>query len=114
MIETARAAVVVLDASAMVDLLIDPSTGNSIRLRLQSTAVHVPALLDAEVLPADGRLSRAGQLTDEQVAELLGALGRAPFARHHLQDITEGPWWRCNRHRLVDALYELAEQLRAP
>jgi predicted nucleic acid-binding protein len=84
-------------------------------IRLRHTAVHVPAHFDAEVLSAVDRLCRAGQLTGEDVAELLGALRRAPFSRHHLQDLLEGAWSRRNTHRLVDALYvELAEQLRAP
>jgi predicted nucleic acid-binding protein len=106
---------VVLDASAMVDLLTDPSGAEPIRLRLRHTAVHVPAHFDAEVLSAVGRLCRAGQLTGDDAAKLLGALRRAPFSRHHLQDLLEGTWSRRNTHRLVDALYaELAEQLRAP
>lgn len=115
MIQTAPPEVVVLDASAMVDLLTDQSGAEPIRLRLRHTAVHVPAHFDAEVLSAVDRLCRAGQLTGEDAAELLGALRRAPFSRHHLQDLLEGAWSRRNTHRLVDALYvELAEQLRAP
>ena len=115
MIQTAPPEVVVLDASAMVDLLTDQSGAEPIRLRLRHTAVHVPAHFDAEVLSAVDRLCRAGQLTGEDAAELLGALRRAPFSRHHLQDLLEGGWSRWNTHCLVDALYvELAEQLRAP
>lgn len=60
-------------------------------------------------------LGRAGQLTDEEVSDLLRALRRAPFSPHHLSDLIEGAWFRRNICRLVDALYvELAEQFRAP
>jgi predicted nucleic acid-binding protein len=114
-IQAAAPEFVVLDAPVMVDLLTDQSGAEPIRLRLRHTAVHVPAHFDAEVLSAVGRLCRAGQLNGEDAAELLGALWRAPFSRHHLQDLLEGAWSRRNTHRLVDALYvELAEQLRAP
>lgn len=104
----------VLDVSAMVDLLTNRSATSPIRLRLRDTVVHVPAHFDAEVPSALGWLSRAGQLTDEDVSELLGALRRAPFSRHHLSDLIEGAGSRRNTHGLVDALcVELAEQLRA-
>jgi len=113
-IRTDSPEVVVLDASAMVDLLTGRSAASPIRLRLRNTAIHVPAHFDAEVLSALGRLSRSGQLTDGDVAELLGTLRRAPFARHGLPNLIEGAWSRRNTLRLVDALYvELAEQLRA-
>ena len=86
-----------------------------IRRRLQGCAVQVPAHFDAEVLSALGRLCRAGELTEMDASELLGALRRAPFSRHLLQDLTGGAWSRRNTHRLVDALYvELAEQLQVP
>jgi predicted nucleic acid-binding protein len=105
----------VLDASAMVDLLTSQRTAELIRLRLQNSAIHVPAHFDAEVLSALGRLCRAGELTDKDASSLLGALRRAPFSRHLLESLIEGAWSRRNTYRLVDALYvELAEQLRVP
>jgi predicted nucleic acid-binding protein len=105
----------VLDASAMVDLLTGQRTAEPIRIRLQNSAIHVPAHFDAEVLSALGRLCRAGELTDEDASKLLGTLRRAPFSRHLLEGLIEGAWSRRNTYRLVNALYvELAEQLRAP
>jgi predicted nucleic acid-binding protein len=89
-IRTASPEVVALDVSAMVDLLTGRSVASPIRLRVRDTAIHVPAHFDAEVVSALGRLSRGGQLTDGDVAELLGTLLRAPFARHQLQDLIEG------------------------
>ena len=74
-----------LDASAMVDLLTGRSAASPIRLRLRDTAIQVPAHFNAEVVSALGRLSRGGQLTGGDVAELLGTLLRAPFARHQLR-----------------------------
>jgi predicted nucleic acid-binding protein len=79
-IRTAPPEVVVLDASAMVGLLTYQSAADPIRLRPRHTAVHVPAHFDTEVLSTVGRLCRAGQLTDEDGAELVGALRRAPLS----------------------------------
>ena len=103
-----------LDTSAMVDLLTAQSTAELIRRRLHGCTVQVPAHFDAEVLSAVGQLCRAGELTEEDASELLGALRRAPFARL-LQGLIDGAWSRRHTHRVVDALYvELAEQLHVP
>jgi predicted nucleic acid-binding protein len=107
--------VVVLDASAMVDLLVGQSIAEAIGARLRHKVIHVPGHFDAEVLSALGRLRRAGRLAAEEVSELLDALRRAPFTRHQVHDLVVGAWSRRDTHRLVDGLYvELAEQLRAP
>lgn len=106
---------VVLDASAMVDLLTGAPDAASVGTRLTESTVYVPAHFDAEVLSALGRLCRAGALAAEGVPALLAALARAPFARHPLHDLVAGAWQRRDNFRLVDALYvELAEQLRMP
>jgi predicted nucleic acid-binding protein len=102
-IRTASPEVVVLDASAMVDLLTGRSAASPIRLRLRDTAIHVAAHFNAEVVSALGRLSRSGQLTDGDVAELLGTLRRAPFARRGLQDLIEGGRSRWARREWVKA-----------
>ncbi len=111
----AKSGDVVLDASAMVDLLVDQRDAVAIRNRLRDNAVYVPAHFDAEVLSALGRLCRAGHVTVDEVSALVDALARAPFSRHPLQGLIRGAWSRRENHRLVDALYvELAERLRAP
>ncbi|WP_293059571.1 type II toxin-antitoxin system VapC family toxin, partial [Mycobacterium sp.] len=90
---------IVLDASAMVDLLTRRDNAEQIRLRLQNNVIHVPAHFEAKVLSALGRLWRAGQLDEADVSGLLTAVRRAPLAR---------------THRLVDGLYvELTQQLHA-
>jgi predicted nucleic acid-binding protein len=105
---------IVLDASAMVDLLVGRDSG-SIRDRLGVCAVHVPAHFDAEVLSALGRLHRAGDLPTDEADELVATVARAPFTRHTLADFLTGAWGRREALRVVDALYvELAERLRVP
>lgn len=105
---------IVVDASAVVDLLLGNELGDAVGTRLKGHELHAPAHLDAEVLSALGRLQRDGRLTVAQVRSRLDALAEAPVERHFLASILLGAWARRRNLRLVDALYvELAEQLGA-
>jgi predicted nucleic acid-binding protein len=104
----------VVDASAIVDLLLGTDLGPEVELRLRRRELHAPAHFDAELLCALGRLHRAGQLTDGQVAERLDVVSSATIERHALPDLLAGAWNRRHALRLVDALYvELAERVNA-
>ncbi len=101
----------VVDASAVVDLLLGNDVGMRVESQLRGHELHAPAHLDAEVLSALGRLHGAGELDDEQVSERLDALATAPIERHPLPNLLAGAWTRRHTLRLVDALYiELADQ----
>jgi predicted nucleic acid-binding protein len=105
----------VLDASAMVTMLVGGQVAAPIVERLRGCAVHVPAHFDAEVLSALGRLSRAGQLSPRGVTRRLEVLAAAPFERHAIAPLLWPAWRLRARVRLVDALYiALAEELSAP
>lgn len=105
---------VVVDASALVDLLIGTEYAPALRVRLEGLGWHGPAHLDAEVLSALGRLCRAGDLTASEVDERLAMVGILPVQRHDLLPLLAGAWSRRGDLRLVDALYvELAAQLNA-
>ena len=105
---------IVLDASAMVDLLVRSAPAQSIAARLQGNELHVPAHFDAEVLSALGRLHRAAQLDEWEVSAALDQLVDAPFERHAVATLVVGAWRRRGNLRLVDALYvELAAQIGA-
>lgn len=100
---------VVVDASAIVDLLLDNELGGAVRRRLAGHALHAPAHLDTEVLSALGRLHRAGDLETEEVGDRLRDLVAAPIQRHDVSDLLLGTWARRHQLRLADALYvELA------
>lgn len=102
----------VVDASAVVDLLLGNDVGIKVEFRLRGHALHAPAHLDAEVLSALGRLHRAGEIDEDQVCERLGALASAAIERQPLNELLSGAWARRHTMRLVDALYaELAETL---
>jgi predicted nucleic acid-binding protein len=104
----------VVDASAVVDLLLGNDVGIRVEFRLRGHELHAPAHLDAEALSALGRLHRAGELDEEQVSERLDALATAAIERHPLSNLLAGAWTRRHTLRLVDALYvDLAEQIDA-
>jgi len=100
----------VIDASAVVDLLLRNDCG--VGRRMRGCALHAPSHLDAEVLSALGRLHRAGLLSAGDVGERLAALADAPVQRHELAPLLRGAWERRDNLRLVDSLYiELADRL---
>ena len=104
-----------LDASAMVPMLVPGDSGQVIAQRIRGSAVHVPAHFDAEVLSALGRLHCAGHLDADSVVRGLDALAQAPFTRHPLSGLLAAAWSRRGDARLVDALYvALAVDLSAP
>ncbi|WP_232236083.1 type II toxin-antitoxin system VapC family toxin [Nocardia sp. BMG51109] len=106
---------IVLDASAMVDVLIHNNRTAAVSARITSAILHVPAHFDAEVLSALERLNRTGDLSDVAVDTALSRLARAPLTRHPLMNLTIGAWSKRAAIRLADALYvELSEQLKMP
>ena len=105
----------VLDASAIIDLLVTEGLGAAVEARIDGAVLHAPSHLDAEVLSGLGRLHRAGGLSAPEVAGHLGELAAAPMERHALSDLLSGAWKRRGRLRLADALYvELASNLGVP
>ncbi|WP_328657205.1 type II toxin-antitoxin system VapC family toxin [Nocardia salmonicida] len=106
---------IVLDASAMVDLLVRNDRTDAVSKRISAAVLHVPAHFDVEVLSALGRLNRADLVSAAEVETALGRLARAPLTRHHVVNLTTGAWNRRAAIRLADALYvELAEQFEMP
>lgn len=99
----------VVDASALVDLLLGNDLGRAVGRRLAVHVLHAPAHIDAEVLSALGRLHRAGQVDAGAVESKLLAVAEAPIQRHPLSELLDGAWARRYQLRLADALYvELA------
>jgi len=104
----------VIDASAMVDYLVDSPLATRVADRITDNEISVPAHFEAEVLSALGRLQRGGELSEAQIEVRVTLTAQAPFHRHLLAPLLEGAWARHPNVRLVDALYiELADQLGA-
>jgi predicted nucleic acid-binding protein len=105
----------VLDASALIDLLLAGPVGRAVAARIDGRLLHAPAHLDAEVLSGLGRLQRAGRLNAQTVRDQLDVVGAAPLQRHPVAGLLLGAWARRERVRLADALYvELAAELDVP
>lgn len=109
---TAEPEHVVLDASALVDVLAATPRAGRVRERIAHTKLHAPAHFDAEVLSALARLSRAGERTSDQIQAACVELAAAPVIRHPLPDLLVEAWRKRERIRVLDALYvALAEKL---
>jgi predicted nucleic acid-binding protein len=100
---------IVVDASAVVEVLLRSRLGFQAGKRMRGRRLHAPAHLDAEVLSALGRLNRAGEIGESLAGKALERLAAAPIERHPLAPLLKGAWTRRDNQRLVDALYvELA------
>ena len=106
---------VVIDAAALLDLMVARDVGMMLEARLDGCVLHAPGHIDAEVLSGLGRLERAGVLGPHRALGHLETLTVAPIERHPVTALLEGAWrWR-NDLRLSDALYvELSRSLGLP
>ncbi len=96
----------VLDASAVVDLLLRTPRGARVAERLTAdTGVVAPELVYVEVLSALHRLVRAGTLTDHGATELASELGMMPLRTVPHRALLAGVWSIRGRTRVADAFY---------
>ena len=108
---------IVVDASAMLEVLLGTETGARVEDRLFSRgeSLHAPHLLDVEVAQVLRRYAAAGELTPERGREALMDLADFPVYRYP-HDVLLPRIWEL-RHNLTayDAAYmALAETLAAP
>ena len=107
---------IVVDASAVVDFLIDSPTGRQVKRALElADALVGPDLLIVEVTSAVWRLVRSGVLPDGDAAVALSDLDALPLEFVPARGLLSGAWALRHRARIADAFYvALAQQLRAP
>jgi predicted nucleic acid-binding protein len=100
---------VVIDAAALLDLMVATDVGFLLDQRLEGCLLHSPSHIDAEVLGGLERLERAGVLGAYRALDLVGHLARASIERHPLDALLEGAWRYRHEVQMEDALYiELA------
>jgi predicted nucleic acid-binding protein len=109
--------VIVLDASAAIELLRGSPVGLELARRLcePDTAVHAPHLLTVEVAQVLRRLAASGALSDERARQAIDDLAALDVARYEHEPFLDRMW--SLRHNLTayDAAYvALAEVLDAP
>jgi len=102
----------VVDASAIVDLLIRSDPGERVRRRLSAdthAALVTVAHLDAEVFSGLARLHRAGEVTAAEVEQLLRRLARLDVRRMPINGELLAAAWRLRDNVSArDALYVAA------
>jgi predicted nucleic acid-binding protein len=76
--------VIVLDASAVVDWLLQTSAGQRIGRRINSRneSLHTPHLLDLEAAQVLRRLAREGNITPRRAGEAIRDLQDLPIVRY--------------------------------
>jgi predicted nucleic acid-binding protein len=109
--------VIVLDASAVVELLLWSPEGRRVAARIgaPSETLHAPHLLDVEVTQVLRRAERTGLVTAQRAHEALQMLGQLDIERHEHGPLLERAWQLRGNCTAYDAVYvALAEALEAP
>ena len=105
---------IVLDASAFVELLLGTSLGRSIATRIADPEVslHVPHLADVEVAQALRRYVREGELDAGSAVAALEDLRALDVQRHSHEPLLDRVWALRENLTAYDAVYvALAEAL---
>jgi predicted nucleic acid-binding protein len=108
---------IVLDASAAVDWLLQTAAGQRIEQRIYSKAesLHSPHLVDLEVAQVLRRLVLEGTITARRAAEAIDDLGDLRLTRYSHHVFLPRIWQHRNNFSAYDAAYvALAESLSAP
>ena len=103
-----------LDASALVELLLGTEQGRSIGARIADPALglHVPHLADVEVAQALRRYVREGELDPASAASALDDLHSLDLQRHAHEPLLDRIWDLRQNLTAYDAVYvALAEAL---
>ncbi len=108
---------IVLDASAVVDLLLNLSPRSNYvtkRIRKASSALYAPYLLDAEVAQVLRRYTLRGELSNKDAESALNDLADMPITRYPHGPFLKRAFELRDNVTIYDALYlVLAESLNA-
>jgi predicted nucleic acid-binding protein len=109
--------VIVVDASAVLEVLLNTADGARIAARCfgAGETLHAPHLLDLEVAQVLRRYARSGELTAERGAQALADLADLPLVRYPHEFLLARIWELRDSVTAYDAAYlALAEALAAP
>ena len=108
---------IVLDASALLELLLGTKRGRFVAGRVADPALglHVPHLVDVEIAQALRRYVRQGELQPEEAFSALQDLRALDLERHAHEPLLDRVWALRANLTAYDAVYlALAEALDAP
>jgi predicted nucleic acid-binding protein len=108
--------VIVLDASAIVELLLGTERGRIVGARIAdpTQALHVPHLVDVEIVHALRRYVQAGDLDPTSARDALAVLHDLDVERHSHEPLLDRVWALRGNLTTYDAVYvALAEALDA-
>jgi predicted nucleic acid-binding protein len=109
--------VIVLDASALLEFLLQTPLGTRVEARVfrDEDELHAPHLADVEVTQGLRRLVRAGEVAPDRAAEAIADLADLDLHRHPHLDLLTRAWKLRENVTAYDAMYvALAEALDAP
>jgi len=109
--------VIVVDASALLELLLQTPLGRRVETRMfrDQDEFHTPHLADVEVTQGLRRLVRAGEVSAARAAEAISDLADLDLFRHPQLDLLARAWRLRENITAYDAMYvALAEALDAP
>jgi predicted nucleic acid-binding protein len=109
--------VIVLDASAILEILLRSAAGTLAEQRVlrRRETIHAPALVDLEVAQVLHRYVLRGDLTEGWARNAIGVLVGFPMERYGHEPLIPRIWELRENLTAYDAAYvALAEGLRAP
>jgi predicted nucleic acid-binding protein len=109
--------VIVVDASALLEFLLQTSLGSKVEARLfrDQDEFHVPHLADVEVTQGLRRLVRTGEVSPDRATDAIVDLADLDLHRHPHIDLVMRAWKLRENVTAYDAMYiALAEALDAP
>ena len=108
----------VLDASAVVELLLGNARGETVASRMaedRDGRFEAPDLIDVEVVQALRRLTRSGHMTASRASAAISLLSRLPIERRSASELVPRMWsLRDNLTAYDAACVALAEVLDCP
>lgn len=107
---------IVVDASALLEFLLQTPLGGRVEARLfrDGDELHAPHLIDVEVTQALRRLVRSREVSPDRAAEAIADLVQVDLHRHAHLDLLTRAWKLRDNITAYDAVYvALAEALGA-
>ena len=108
---------IVVDASAVLEFLLQTSLGVRVEARLfgEEDELHAPHVLDVEIAQGLRRLVRTGEVSSGRAEEAIADLTDLDLHRHAHVDLLDRAWKLRDNISANDAMYvALAEAIAAP